>query len=280
MNRWTVLLNLVVAFGLLPIGPSLAQEKKAADEYTPPPFNVKEGKWDRKRRAQMVEFVSQRYRHKVKDERTLKAMGAVPRQEYMLEKDRDNAYRQMWYRIGYGQTITDPGMVAWMTQLINVKTTDKVLEIGTGSGYQGSVLVQLTPHVYSIEIVEKLAKRTHKKLEKLGIKDAINTKIDDGYFGWEEHAPFDKIIVTCAADHIPVPLLQQLTPGRLMVISGSPSYQPRKPYSVPKDEDGKAHKRVLTTVEFATTPRTTKDTDKKSPYPESERGRTIPVPRP
>ena len=239
-----------------------AQVKTATDEYTPPAFNVKEGKWDRKRRAQMVEFVSERYRHKIDDERVLKAMGAVPRQEFMLEKDHDNAYRQMWYRIGYGQTITDPGMVAWMTQLINVKTTDKVLEIGTGSGYQGSVLAQLTPHVYSIEIVEKLAKRTHKKLEKLGYKDAINTKIDDGYFGWEEHAPFDKIIVTCAADHIPVPLLQQLKPGGLMVIPVGPRYQPGKLYFVAKDADGKVHKKVLTTVEFVPMRRKKKDKEK------------------
>jgi len=222
-----------------------------AEEYVPPAFlNVEEGKYDKKRRAQMVEFVQNRYRHKVSDENVLRAMGAVPRHEYVLEKDRENGYRQMWYRIGYGQTITDPGMVAWMTQLIAVKPTDKVLEIGTGSGYQASVLAQLTPHVHTIEIVEKLAKRTHKLLERLGYGDTIMKRIADGYFGWEENAPFDKIIVTCAADHIPVPLLQQLKAGGLMVIPVGPRYQPGKLYFVAKDEEGKVHKKVLTTVEF------------------------------
>lgn len=240
---------LVMVMTMLAAGAAWAQE---AAEYTPPEFqNVEEKKWDRKRRAQMVKFVAERYRHKVKDENVQRAMGAVPRQEYMLEKDKENAYKQMWYRIGYGQTITDPGMVAWMTQLIAVKPTDKVLEIGTGSGYQGSILAQLTPHVYTIEIVEKLAKRTHKLLDRLGYgEDVIKRRIGDGYFGWEEEAPFDKIIVTCAADHIPVPLLQQLRPGGLMVIPVGPRYQPGKLYFVAKDDEGKVHKKSLTSVEF------------------------------
>lgn len=244
-DRVTMLLALLLL--AVPVLDVAAQENA---DWAPPPFVVTEGKWDKKRRAQMVKYVKERYRHKVGDESVLRAMGAVPRHEYVLEKDRDKGYKQMWYRIGYGQTITDPGMVAWMTQLIAVKPTDKVLEIGTGSGYQGSVLAQLTPHTYSIEIVEKLAKRTAKKLEKLGYADAFQRKIGDGYFGWEENAPFDKIIVTCAADHIPIPLLQQLKPGGLMVIPVGPRYQPGKLYFIAKDKEGKVHKKVLTAVEF------------------------------
>jgi len=221
-------------------------------EYVPPEFQgVEETKWDRKRRGEMVEFLKDRYRHKIRDERVLEAMGAVPRHEYMLAEDRDNAYKQMWYKIGYGQTITDPGMVAYMTMLINVQPDDKVLEIGTGSGYQASVLSQLTPNVYTIEIVEKLAKRTHKMLDRVGYGETvIHRKIADGYWGWEEEAPFDKIIVTCAADHVPVPLLQQLKPGGLMVIPVGPRYQPGKLHFVAKDAEGKVHQKVLSSVEF------------------------------
>jgi protein-L-isoaspartate(D-aspartate) O-methyltransferase len=212
---------------------------------------VEEDKLDRRRRSQMLEFLQARYRHKIKDERVLKGMGTVPRHMYMLAEDRDRAYDQMWFKIGYGQTITDPGMVAYMTELIAVKPTDKVLEIGTGSGYQGSVLAQLTPNVFTIEIVEKLALRSHALLDKLGYgPEVIHRKIADGYFGWEEEAPFDKIIVTCAADHVPVPLLQQLKPGGLMVIPVGPRYQPGKLHFVAKDADGKVHTKVLSTVEF------------------------------
>jgi protein-L-isoaspartate(D-aspartate) O-methyltransferase len=218
--------------------------------WTAPDFLAEEGKWDRRRREDMVTFLRDKYRHRITDERILQAMGRVPRQEYMLPEDRDKAYNQMWYRIGFGQTITDPGMVAWMIQLLDVKPTDRVLEIGTGSGYHSSVIVQITPHTYSIEIVGGLAKRTDALLQRLGYGDVIHRKVGDGYFGWEEEAPFDKIIVTCAADHIPVPLLQQLRPGGLMVIPIGPRYQPGKLYFVAKGQDGAIHKKVLTTVEF------------------------------
>ena len=220
--------------------------------WVPPAFNVEEGKWDRKARENMVEYLKDGYRHKIKDAHVLEAMGRVPRHLYMLEKDREagNGYKQMWYRIGFGQTITDPGMVAWMIQLLNIRSTDKVLEIGTGSGYHSSVISQITPGIFSIEIVSGLHQRTHRLLESLGYDKVIKRKNADGYFGWEENAPFDKIIVTCAADHIPVPLLQQLKPGGLMVIPVGPRFQPGKLYFVAKDAAGKVHKKVLTTVEF------------------------------
>ena len=244
--RW-----IVVATVVLVMVSGMAGEASAED-WTPPEFNVQERKWVRKAREKMVEFLKDGYRHKIKDEDVLFAMGRVPRHMYMLEEDREagHGYKQMWYRIGYGQTITDPGMVAWMVQLIDVQATDKVLEIGTGSGYHSSVISQVTPYIFSIEIVSGLHKRTDKLLEKLGYADVISRRNADGYFGWEENAPFDKIIVTCAADHIPVPLLQQLKPGGLMVIPVGPRYQPGKLFFVAKDAEGKVHKKVLTTVEF------------------------------
>ena len=223
-------------------------------DYVPPPFqNVDETKWEKKARSDMLIFLEQSYRHRIKDPRVLTAMGNVPRHLYLLPEDREagNSYKQMWYKIGYGQTITDPGMVAYMTQLLAIKPTDKVLEIGTGSGYQGSVLVQLTPNVFTIEIVEKLAQRSHKLLDSLGYGETVlRRKIADGYWGWEEEAPFDKIIVTCAADHVPVPLLQQLRPGGLMVVPVGPRYQPGKLHFIAKDDAGQVHEKVLGTVEF------------------------------
>jgi protein-L-isoaspartate(D-aspartate) O-methyltransferase len=226
-------------------------QAQPASQWDPPPFkDVKETNLDKKRRADMVEYVKTSYRHKIQDPNVVRAMAAVPRHEYMFEKDRENAYKQNWFRIGYGQTITDPGMVAYMTQLLVVKPSDKVLEIGTGSGYQASILAQITPNVFSIEIVEGLARRTARLLERVGYRDVIKARNADGYFGWEEEGPFDKIIVTCAADHIPVPLLQQLKPGGLMVIPVGPRYQPGKLHFIAKDKEGKVHQKVLSAVEF------------------------------
>jgi protein-L-isoaspartate(D-aspartate) O-methyltransferase len=261
----TLLLSLVVLGLTISSAPSVAappddesapvvthQPAPTIFHWAPPEFSVDEGKWDRRAREKMVVFLKERYRHKIKDEAVLFAMGRVPRHMYMLEEDREagHGYKQMWYRIGFGQTITDPGMVAWMIQLLDIQSSEKVLEIGTGSGYHSSVISQITPRIFSIEIVSGLHKRTSRVLEDLGYADVIGRKNADGYFGWEEEAPFDKIIVTCAADHIPVPLLQQLKPGGLMVIPVGPRYQPGKLYFVAKDMDGKIHKKVLTTVEF------------------------------
>ncbi|HVW94275.1 MAG TPA: protein-L-isoaspartate O-methyltransferase [Devosia sp.] len=155
----------------------------------------------------------------------------TPREEFVRPEDRENAYVGHLLEIGYGVTITPPGTMGRMTSAIAVHPGDKVLEIGTGSGYQSALLSYLTPRIWSIEIIPALAQRTRAVYDGLIAKGyteyaAIHTMAGDGYYGWESEAPFDKIIVTCGIDHIPEPLLQQLKPGGIMVIPiGPPGVQ-------------------------------------------------------
>ncbi|MDR3473811.1 MAG: protein-L-isoaspartate O-methyltransferase [Devosia sp.] len=151
----------------------------------------------------------------------------TPREEFVLPEDREQAYVGHYLDIGFGVTITPPGTMGRMTSAIAVHPGDKVLEIGTGSGYQSALLSYLTPRLWSIEIIPALAKRTRAIYDRLigkGYREygAITTKSGDGYYGWESEAPFDKIIVTCGIDHIPPPLLQQLKPDGIMVIPVGP----------------------------------------------------------
>jgi protein-L-isoaspartate(D-aspartate) O-methyltransferase len=151
----------------------------------------------------------------------------TPREEFVLPEDRENAYAGHYLDIGFGVTITPPGVVGRMTSALGVRPGDKILEIGTGSGYQSALLSYLTNQLRSIEIIPELADRTRGVYDALIAKGyseyrAITTRSDDGYDGWEEAAPFDKIIVTCGIDHIPPPLLQQLKPGGIMVIPVGP----------------------------------------------------------
>jgi protein-L-isoaspartate(D-aspartate) O-methyltransferase len=151
----------------------------------------------------------------------------TPREEFVLDRNRGRAYESAFLDIGYGVTISGPHLVGRMTSTIDVQPNERVLEIGTGSGYQSAVLSHLTDQVYSIEIIEPLGKRSaanYERLIKAGYPEFANihTKIADGYFGWAEAAPFDKIIVTCGIDHIPPSLLQQLKTGGIMVIPIGP----------------------------------------------------------
>jgi protein-L-isoaspartate(D-aspartate) O-methyltransferase len=151
----------------------------------------------------------------------------TPREEFVLPEDRENAYVGHYLDIGFGVTITPPGTMGRMTSALGVRSTDKVLEIGTGSGYQSALLSYLTSRVHSIEIIPELASRTRGVYDALIAKGyreyaAIATQSGDGYYGWEGASPFDKIIVTCGIDHIPPPLLQQLKPGGVMVIPVGP----------------------------------------------------------
>jgi protein-L-isoaspartate(D-aspartate) O-methyltransferase len=157
----------------------------------------------------------------ISDERVLGVMEKVPRHEFVLPEVLDEAYADHPLPIGYGQTISQPYIVALMTQMLDLKPGDKVLEIGTGSGYQAAVLAELTDQVYTIEIIPDLAQRARATLDRLGY-DYVQSKQADGYWGWEEHAPFNAIIVTAAPDHVPQPLLNQLADGGRMVIPVGP----------------------------------------------------------
>jgi protein-L-isoaspartate(D-aspartate) O-methyltransferase len=178
----------------------------------------------------------------VKNERVIEAMNKTPRHEFVPLKDRKLAYYDMALPIGEAQTISPPFIVAYMTEAIDPQATDKVLEIGTGSGYQAAVLSPLVKDVYTIEIVEKLGKSAAKVLERLKYAN-VHTKIGDGYKGWPENAPFDKIIVTCSPEKVPQALVDQLKEGGRMVIPVGERYQ--QTMYLLKKVDGKLEREAL-----------------------------------
>ena len=153
----------------------------------------------------------------VTDSRVTEVMSSVPRHEFVPENYRTHAYEDHPLPIGYGQTISQPYIVAFMTEQLRSQPTDRVLEIGTGSGYQAAVLSKLVAEVYTIEIVKPLAQRAETDLRRLNYSN-VKVKAGDGYKGWPEHAPFDAIIVTAAPDHVPQPLIDQLKEGGRMII--------------------------------------------------------------
>jgi protein-L-isoaspartate(D-aspartate) O-methyltransferase len=153
----------------------------------------------------------------IQDPRVLSALSRVPRHELVPENQRALAYQDRPLPIGYDQTISQPYVVAYMTEQLQLGGDERVLEIGTGSGYQAAVLAELAREVYSIEIVAPLGERARADLERLGYRN-VKIKIGDGYQGWPEHAPFDAIIVTAAPGHVPQPLIDQLAPGGRLVL--------------------------------------------------------------
>jgi protein-L-isoaspartate(D-aspartate) O-methyltransferase len=153
----------------------------------------------------------------VNNERVLAAMAKVPREEFIPADSHAVSYEDGPLPIGYGQTISQPYIVAFMTEKLRLKPSDRVLEIGTGSGYQAAILAELVAEVYTIEIVEPLGKNAEATLQRLNYKN-VHVRVGDGYSGWPEHAPFDAIIVTCAPDHVPQQLTEQLKDGGRMVI--------------------------------------------------------------
>jgi len=163
----------------------------------------------------------------IKDESVINAMLKVDRYKFVPKDIRHLAYSDRPLPIGKGQTISQPYIVALMTELLELKKGDKVLEVGTGSGYQAAILAELADHVYTIEIIEPLARSAERVLNELGY-GIIDVKIGDGYIGWEERMPFDAIIVTCAPPHIPQPLLDQLKEGGRLVIPIGEYYQELK----------------------------------------------------
>ncbi|MGB2782533.1 MAG: protein-L-isoaspartate(D-aspartate) O-methyltransferase [Atribacterota bacterium] len=171
------------------------------------------------RRQSMV--INQLQSRDIIDSKVLQAMLTVPRHQFVDEHIREAAYNDYPLAIGEGQTISQPYIVALMTQLLELKGGEKVLEIGTGSGYQAAVLAEIVKEVYTVEIYESLSKESEKLLKDLGYQN-IKFKVGDGYYGWEEYAPYDAIIVTCAPDHIPPPLLKQIKDngGRIVIPVG------------------------------------------------------------
>ena len=153
----------------------------------------------------------------IKDKNVLEALRKVERHKFVPKQYHNEAYNDYPLPIGEGQTISQPYIVALMTAVLDLKGTEKVLEIGTGSGYQAAILGEICKHVYTIEIVDVLGKRSQSLLSELGYKN-ITVKIGDGYKGWKEFSPFDAIIVTCAPSHIPAPLKEQLAEGGRMII--------------------------------------------------------------
>ncbi len=183
------------------------------------------------------------------DPRVLDALGRVPRHEFVSALLRFHAYDNRPLPIGHGQTISQPYIVAAMTDLLQVAAGDSVLEIGTGSGYQAAVLAELGAKVSSIEIVEPLAREAAERLRRLGYAN-IATKIGDGYHGWPERGPFDAIVVTAAANHVPPPLVRQLKPGGRMVIPVGAPFQPQQLLLVEKRHSGMVTTRQLMPVRF------------------------------
>lgn len=215
----------------------------AADDYAPARAAMVEAI------AAMQDSTSEALERDTIDPRVLQAMATVPRHVLVPEALRSAAYENRPLPIGHGQTISQPYIVALMTDLLTLQPGDRVLEIGTGSGYQAAVLAELGMQVYSIEIIEPLGELARTNLAALGYND-IEVRIGDGYYGWQEQAPFDAIIVTAAASHIPPPLIRQLRPGGHMIIPVGSRFMVQQLVLVDKDENGEVTTRQVLPVRF------------------------------
>ena len=182
-------------------------------------------------------------------DRVRAALVAVPREQFIPEERRAAAYANRPVPIGYGQTISQPLIVAVMSELLAIEPGERVFELGTGSGYQAAILDAMGAQVYSVEIIPELAQRARQTLDRLGHGD-VHTRVGDGYFGWPEAAPFDAIVVTAAADHVPPPLLQQLKPGGRMLIPVGSRYATQKLVLISREADGTIRTREILPVTF------------------------------
>lgn len=185
--------------------PTAATGQAAADGYA-------------EQRRSMVEVIE---RQGIESQSVLDAMREVPRHEFIPQRYLDQAYENHPLPIGFGQTISQPYIVGLMSERLEVEPGDKVLEIGTGSGYQAAVLAQMGVQVYSVEIIGELATQAEERLDRIGY-DRVQVRHADGYFGWQEHAPYDAVIVTAAPDHVPQPLVDQLKVGAHMLVPVGP----------------------------------------------------------
>lgn len=214
-----------------------ANVQKALSRSDSPPTGDRQRfiDWMVENRKEDAKFLGQRFdRYQVMmhnndllNDETARAMLMTPREEFVLKRNLARAYEHAFLDIGYGVTISGPHIVGRMSSSLNIKRGEKVLEVGTGSGYQSALLSNLTDKVFTVEIIKPLADRTRAVYDALIARgyteyQNIRTKSADGYYGWEENAPFDKIIVTCGIDHVPPPLLQQLRTGGIMLIPVGP----------------------------------------------------------
>jgi protein-L-isoaspartate(D-aspartate) O-methyltransferase len=207
-------------------------------------------------RARMVEEIAGLARDTRSDtgratlsERVMAAMAKVPRHEFVPAPQRANAYANRPLPIGLGQTISQPYIVALMTDLMEVKPGDRVLEIGTGSGYQAAVLAELAGAVYTVEIVEPLGREAAERLQRLGYRN-VTARIADGYQGWAERAPFDSIMVTAAPREVPQPLIDQLKPGGRLVVPVGGQAAGQSLLLIEKRPDGSIVRRSVLAVRF------------------------------
>jgi len=255
LNRRSLLSGLTSAgaLGLLPL-PCHAKVPTPIKPDENPPLDGQEQfvKWMQTNRGENPKFLAQRWdrlqaliqKKDVWGAKNIRGFLLTPREEFVTSGNLERTYVWHYLDIGYGVSITGPHTVARMTSSLDVGPDDKVLEIGTGSGYQSAYLSNLTSNVFTVEIIAALAARTRHLYDTLieagyGEYKSIRTRVADGYYGWEEFAPFDKIIVTCAIDHVPPPLLRQLKPGGIMLIPvGPPGIQHLLKITPTKEADG------------------------------------------
>ena len=213
--------------------------------------NVYSSVFDEERFATMRKSMVDRQiiRRGVKDKDVLEAMMSVPRHLFVPENNASHAYDDSPLPIGYGQTVSQPYIVAYMTEALTLGEDSIVLEVGTGSGYQAAILSVLVKKVYTIEIIRELSESALDRLQKLGY-DNVEVKNDDGYYGWQEHAPFDAIIVTAAAGHIPPPIMEQLKNNGRMIIPIGGFFMTQNLVLIKKDSQGKITTRNVMPVMF------------------------------
>ena len=221
--------------------PPPAGREPSGKPWSPPVFTARQAE-----RNAMVRVIKT---YGLEDEAVLAAMAAVPRHEFVPAAFSLRAYADTPLPIGHGQTISQPYIVAEMTRQLRLKPGAKVLEIGTGSGYQAAVLTHFTAEVYSIEIIKPLAEEAQKRLKRLGY-DVVKVRCGDGFYGWPEAAPFDAIIGTCVAGEVPPPLIEQLKKGGRLVIPLGEEVSTQYLMLIEKDAEGKVHRRPLIPVRF------------------------------
>jgi protein-L-isoaspartate(D-aspartate) O-methyltransferase len=234
---------LAVIGALMPASMDAGQQAQAQDGLEP----------QRKRMLDEIATIARDARHETGraslSPRVMEAMAKVPRHEFVPPGERRNAYANRPLPIGMGQTISQPFIVALMTDLMDIKPGDKVLEIGTGSGYQAAVLAELAGTVYTVEIVEPLAREAEERLRRLGYRNVM-TRIGDGYLGWAEEAQFDSVMVTAAPREVPQALIDQLKPGGRLVVPVGGQAAGQSLLLVEKQPDGRVTRRTILAVRF------------------------------